>query len=65
MLLLNYTKILALSIILASALITKADAGLYGFTHYNPYTKEERILHLSKVPEKIDNYRALISILES
>ena len=60
MLLLNYTKILALSIILASALITKADAGLYGFTHYNPYTKEERILHLSKVPEKIDNYRALM-----
>ena len=58
MLLLKYTKILALSITLASTLATKVDAGLYGFTHYNPYTKEERILHLSKVPEKIDNYRA-------
>ena len=58
MLLLRFIKILALTIILTSALITKADAGLYGFTHYNPYTKEERILHLSKVPQKLDNYRA-------
>lgn len=58
MLLLKSIKILALSTTLATALTFKADAGLYGFTDYNPYTKEERILHLSKVPEKIDNYRA-------
>ena len=58
MLLLKYTKILAIIITLISALPNKADAGLYGFTHYNPYTKEERILNINKVPEKIDNYRA-------
>lgn len=58
MLLLRFIKILALTIILTSAFTTKADAGLYGFTHYNPYTKEERILQLSKVPQKLDNYRA-------
>ncbi len=56
--LLKHTKIMALTIIFASALTFKADAGLYGFTHYNPYSKEERILNLNKVPEKIDNYRA-------
>ena len=54
----KYIKTLTLSIILASALPLKSDAGLYGFTHYNPYTKEERILNLNKVPQKIDNYRA-------
>ena len=43
---------------LTSAFITKADAGLYGFTEYNPYTKEERILQNIIVPQKIDNYRA-------
>ena len=58
MLLLKHIKIITLTILFASALTTKADAGLYGFTHYNPYSKEERILNLNKVPEKIDNYRA-------
>ena len=58
MLSLKLTKILSLTILLASALTSKADAGLYGFTHYNKSTKEERIIHLNKVPEKIDNYRA-------
>ncbi len=60
MLLLRPIKILALCVSLASVLVNKADAGLYGFTRYNPYTKEERILHLNKVPQKIDNYRALM-----
>ena len=38
----------------------KAGAGLYGFHHYNPYTKEERILNLEEVPDTIRNYRALM-----
>lgn len=38
----------------------EAEAGLYGFHHYNPYTKEERILNLEEVPDTIRNYRALM-----
>ena len=38
----------------------KANAGLYGFNHYNPYTLKERILNINDVPENIPNYRALM-----
>lgn len=37
---------------------SEAQAGLYGFNHYNPYTLEERILNLSEVPVRLQNYRA-------
>lgn len=56
--LLKTLKISALIIAVLSASSTGAEAGLYGFHHYNPYTKEERILDLNEVPEKIYNYRA-------
>lgn len=36
----------------------EAAAGLAGFNKENPYTKEERILNLKDIPEKIHNYRA-------
>lgn len=36
----------------------EAAAGLAGFNKENPYTKEERILHLKDIPEEIHNYRA-------
>lgn len=51
-------NILSLVILIIATFIDNADAGLYGFNHYNPYTKEERILNLSEVPSKIRNYRA-------
>ena len=35
-----------------------AEAGLYGFHNYNPYTKEEEILNLEEIPINIQNYRA-------
>lgn len=35
-----------------------AYAGLYGFTHYNPYTKNERNLALNEIPTHLQNYRA-------
>ena len=43
-----------------TASLTEAVAGMYGFHHYNPYTKEERILDLSTVPNSISNYRAMM-----
>ena len=33
----------------------EAAAGLAGFNKENPYTKEERILNLKDIPEKIHN----------
>lgn len=57
MLLPRFIKLSALALAFTSTFISKADAGLYGFTHYNPYTKEERILNINKVPDKLDNYR--------
>ena len=56
--LLNLLTLFSLTIIILSASITEADAGLYGFNHYNHYTKEERILDLKIVPDEIHNYRA-------
>ena len=54
-------KTLAATLSFLSVFIfTKAEAGLYGFHHYNPYTKEERILNLEEVPTTIRNYRALM-----
>lgn len=41
-----------------ATLADKAAASLYGFNHYNPYTKEERILNLKEVPMRLKNYRA-------
>ena len=59
MLLLRLCKPIAvLATLMATTLTTDAVAGLYGFNHYNPYTKEERILNLSEVPDSIYNYRA-------
>lgn len=49
-------SLLALAVLPAFGL--KAEAGLYGFHQYNPYTKEERILDLEEVPERIHNYRS-------
>lgn len=40
------------------SLCSEARADLYGFNHYNPYTLEERILDLSEVPVRLQNYRA-------
>lgn len=37
-----------------------ACAGLYGFNHFNPYTKKERNLSLEEVPISLQNYRALM-----
>jgi len=37
---------------------SKAIAGMYGFHQFNPYTRSERILDLSAVPDSIVNYRA-------
>ena len=41
-----------------TALVSKAEAGLYGFHAYNPITHEEEILNLKKLPLSILNYRA-------
>ena len=44
---------------MSSAVFTqKAAASLYGFNHYNPYTKEESILNLQEVPKHLRNYRS-------
>ncbi len=58
MLSLKPLKIFVLITVLLSASVFEADAGLYGFHHANPYTKEERILNLQEVPDDIQNYRA-------
>ncbi len=58
MLSLKKLKISAFIMVLLSTSIAEAGMGLYGFHHANPYTKEERILNLSEVPEDIHNYRA-------
>lgn len=58
MLLPRYIKILLIIITISPAFFKSADAGLHGFHQYNPYTKEERILDLSVVPDTIHNYRA-------
>lgn len=57
---LSHKKIQLLSLLVFPLLTLspRASAGLYGFHQYNPYTKEERILDLSEVPESIHNYRA-------
>lgn len=52
-------KLYVIIIILTALVFTSnANAGLYGFNHYNPYTKEERVLNLKEVPKHIRNYRA-------
>lgn len=48
---------LSVSIIFTAA---SAYAGMYGFDHFNPYTKKERILSLEDVPLSLPDYRAFM-----
>lgn len=57
MLLLRLCKISAVAAFMLAALLNNAAAGLYGFHHYNPYTRQERILNSSTIPQNIFNYR--------
>ena len=54
----NRTLLIAITISVIAVFSKLAYAGLHGFHQYNPYTKEERILDLSVVPDTIHNYRA-------
>ncbi len=51
-------SILLLATVFSLNTVAEAYAYLYGFTHYNPYTKQERNLSWKETPLHLQNYRA-------
>lgn len=54
------SKFFIFCLVASLALVSKAGAGLYGFTEANPYTYEEELLDMETPPLYIPNYRGLM-----